>query len=282
MCFFVCISKPARHFIFADFIVHKGKRNSFFVSFLLLHFRIIQAASQTSGRCAGFKSAQHNSVFSQAVRKLFCRCQAIRTAFKGTAAYENFTSEKCSCSKNNSLGIIPGIGLCYNAFYSSFLNNKLNNFPLFHIKVCSGFYGFFHFNMITVFISLSSERVNRRSFSSIKHLALKKGFIDVYSHLSAHSIYFSNQMSLSCSTYRRVTRHHGNCFEVDRKHQGLFSHSSCCQRRFTSGVACSHNYNIIFIHKYVFHDSPPIFQGRIFQIPCQLYQMLLFRLLFHP
>ena len=63
-----------------------------------------------------------------------------------------------------------------------------------------GLYSFFHFDMILFFVGLCSKRMHCGSLGSIKHLALNKRFIYIYSHLSAECIDFYNQMSFTRSS----------------------------------------------------------------------------------
>ena len=91
-----------------------------------------------------------------------------------------------------------------------------------------------------------------RSLSCVEHLALYKSFICIYTHFSTKGIYLSDEMSLTRSSYGRITRHHGNGFKIYGKYKSLFAHSCRGKSCFTSCVACAHNYNII-ISKFISH-----------------------------
>lgn len=64
-------------------------------------------------------------------------------------------------------------------------------------------------------------------------------------HSAAQRIYLSHDMTLGRTPYRRITRHLANRIEILREEKRRRANSRSCQRRFDSGVASPHNYNVV-------------------------------------
>jgi hypothetical protein len=64
-------------------------------------------------------------------------------------------------------------------------------------------------------------------------------------HHPAQSIDFSNKVTLSDSSDRRITRHLSYEVDVHRNHSGSEAQPSARTSRLTTGVSCANDYNFI-------------------------------------
>ena len=106
---------------------------------------------------------------------------------------------------------------------------------------------FSHFVAICLLICLSTKGMYRRTLGTIQHFGLNKSLINIFSHLTAKSIQFTNQMSLRTSTYIRVTRHQRNTLCAYRKHDRIQSQSRPCQRSLTASMTSTDHYYVIIL-----------------------------------
>ena len=248
VCLLVCIGEPAKCFVITYAIIHKGERYNFIVAHLLLHLRIVKTAAEASCRSSGLKTTQLHTLFLKIFCKLIGRCQTVWTAGKCTVSDKNLSCEESTCCQNYSLCFVPCMGLGLNTAYFSILDYYIRNLTLSHIKVRGVFYSSLHFDVIFILISLGTKRMHGRAFCCVEHLALNKGLVDIFSHLSAECIYFPYQVALTCSADRRIARHHSHSFKIYRKHQCFLSHTCRSKCSFTSGMSCTNYYHIIFTH----------------------------------
>ena len=102
-----------------------------------------------------------------------------------------------------------------------------------------------HFPGVILLIRLSPQGMNRGSLRFIQHFRLNKSLINVLSHLSAHGIQLSYQMSLGAAAYIGIAGHQRDTVHADCKHDGLKSQSGCSQSRLTAGMSGSNHHNVI-------------------------------------
>ena len=228
--------------------IHKRKRHDFFISRLLLHAIVMQGLSQHSGRRAGFEPPHRKSVFVEFFRQIRRSSQAVRAAPECGITDKYFTSQKCSGAKNHRFRIVADEGAGDDTLNTSILNDKVDDLRLFQMKVRFFFDGLLHLQVVLCFIRLCPKGVYRRTLGGIQHLALKKGFVDVQSHLAAKRIDFAHQVSLSRSADGRIARHHGHGFQVDAQQQGVHSHARGNQTRLAAGMSGTYHDYIIFSH----------------------------------
>ena len=96
-------------------------------------------------------------MFLQIVRQVIGWSQSVWTAFECTVTDKYFSAKEGPCSKNDSLRFIPGMGSCFYAAYFSFFHDQICYFHLPHGKMLCMLDGLFHFQMVSVLVSLCPE-----------------------------------------------------------------------------------------------------------------------------
>ena len=248
MSFFISICEPALHLVLLKIIIHERERYDFFIAFLRYHLIVIKSLRESSCRSSSFEPSHRKTMFSQLRSKIHRWSKSVRTAVKCAVPDKNLSCQESTCSKYDSLGFVHSSRLKQNSVSLSIIYQNIDNFPLFEIQVRFFFKSFLHFYMILIFICLSSQRMYGRSFSSIEHSALDKCLVYIKTHLTAKSIYFTNKMTLTCSSDRRIACHHSYCFQIYTEKQCLLAHSCCSKSGLTSCVTCTYYYYVICSH----------------------------------
>ena len=134
-----------------------------------------------------------------------------------------------------------------------FHSQNVSYLSLLNSEIISGFEYFSHLKAIHLFIRLSPKTMNCRTLGYIKHLGLNKGLINILAHLTAESIYFTNQMSLRASSDIRITWHESNTVNTDCKYHGIKPKTGTGKCCLTTCMAGTDNTNINFFPNSTTH-----------------------------
>ena len=143
------------------------------------------------------------------------------------------------------------MGRCLNPndltiFYQDFINHGLPQSQIFLI-----FNSLPHFFGIKLFICLRPKSPNSRSLTSIEHFHLDIALVNILGHLSAQSIYFTNDNAFCRSSNRGITGHESQHLNIDGCQKNLTTHSTSSQRCLNPSMPCSNHDNIITFSKIV-------------------------------
>ena len=157
----------------------------------------------------------------------------------------NQSAQKSAGRKNYTLGAISKAGLIFNSHHTIAFNHQTFHHGLLQIQVKLALNNGFHQGMVSVFVILGSGRVNRRTFFGIQCSVLDGGLICDSGHFSADRINFLDKLTFGHSANGRAAWHGRNLIQINCQKQNRAAHSCCSQSRFTSGVSCPYNNNIV-------------------------------------
>ena len=143
------------------------------------------------------------------------------------------------------------MGRCLNpnyftVFYQDFINHGLPQSQIFLI-----FDSLPHFFGVDFLIRLRPKSPNSGSFTSIEHLHLDIALVNILSHLSAQSIYFTNDNAFCRPSDRWIAGHKSQHLNIDGCQKNLTTHSTSSQRCLNPSMSCSNHDNIITFSKIV-------------------------------
>jgi hypothetical protein len=98
-----------------------------------------------------------------------------------------------------------------------------------------------------LFISLGTRSADGRPLAHIQNTKLYPGCVDIFGHLAAKRVNFTDEMSLGLSANRWITGHQGNGIKINRQQESFLPHARRSQGRFATGMAGSDNYNVIML-----------------------------------
>ena len=149
-----------------------------------------------TGGCSRFKATNFNAKFSQTVRQKLCRKRCIRAALVGDLTNVDNAAKVCTRRNDSSLDRIFSTKPSSHTRNVTVLCENFSNFRLLYIKIFRVLASLFHSVVILYPVSLNTQTVNGRAFSSVKHTALNKTFISRLAHLTAERIDLTHKMSL--------------------------------------------------------------------------------------
>ena len=198
MCRLIGISKPAGYLVNLYIIRVRCKRERYypFIPFLFLHFAEINGLPIYSGRCSRLETIHPDPQRFQTVCKIIGALQTVRSRISAYIPVNASGFKVSPCAEDNRPAAVYRPGICLNACYFSLFRKNFCNLHLADIKIFLIFKYAAHGAAVLSLISLSSERMNCRSFRPVQHFRLDKGPVNYLSHLSAQSINLTNQMPL--------------------------------------------------------------------------------------
>ena len=206
-------------------------------------------------------------MFLQRSRKFCRRTQTIRSGLVINFTINNLTTQISTCCQYDAFGFKHFSCFCFNPDNFAVRNKYFINHQLFDIKIFLILNYLFHNGMIIRLISLGTQSVDRIAFTSIQHTHLDTSFISGQTHLTAQSINFTHQMTLSRSSHRRITRHKGYVIKRKSRHQSLTAKTCRSQSSFDASMTgTDNNYIIFFTNQNLSLTLAPICRRRIWQI----------------
>ena len=106
-----------------------------------------------------------------------------------------------------------------------------------------------HEIFIQIFVALSAQSLNSRSFSSVQNSVLDRSKICRSSHRTAQHIDFAHELPFRLTADRRVARHLPYFVDRDRDEQSFRFSSRRSVSSFDPGMAAADNYDIKIFHK---------------------------------
>jgi hypothetical protein len=127
----------------------------------------------------------------------------------------------------------------------SIFNQKLIYCSLPNIEVALKLQYRLHLFPVEITIVLGSRTLNSKTLSGVKPPELNAGPIRILGHLTSQGIDLFNEVTLGQSPDSGITAHDRNVVQIHGEEQSGMSHTGGGQRGLTSGVAPSHNNDII-------------------------------------
>ena len=243
------ISQPAGFLLDLHILRICGKRKWHYslIAKLLFHLTIVYSISCDSGRCSSLETEHFNSQFLQRISQIIGCLQSIWTCIIAYITVNTACFQISSSTQNYRLTMVNSAGIRLHTCDLAILYQKLSNLSLADGQVLLILQRLSHFITVSLLISLSTKGMHCRAFGTVQHFGLNKSLINIFSHLTAKSIQFTNQMSLRTSTYIRVTRHQRNTLCAYRKHDRIQSQSRPCQRSLTASMTSTDHYYVIIL-----------------------------------
>ena len=102
-------------------------------------------------------------------------------------------------------------------------------------------------------VCLRTGSPHSRAFGTVQNTELNPSFVGSDGHCTAQSIHLFDQMALTNTTNRRVTRHLPKCFDVVGQQQGFASSARGCKCSLGACMTTAHNNDIKLFG--IKHDS---------------------------
>jgi hypothetical protein len=157
------------------------------------------------------------------------------------------TVQKGPCSDNHRLATIKDPCLIFDTDNFFVFHNETVYKTLPEVKALLFFHNGFHGQSIELFVALKTGGLNSRSLGGVEQTEMHCRLIGDFTHLTPQGIDFFDKLTLSQTSYRRITGHQGYGIQIDIKKDCFTTHACRCQRRFTTSMPAPNNDNIIIM-----------------------------------
>ena len=198
VCLLIRISQKAGDLFDLDIrrVSGIGEGNNNFVSLLDRHLGVIQSPAVHSGGSSCLESSKRDPDPVQGILEAGRSLHAAGAGLRDGFSNETSGVEICAGTYNSCLASVNGACMDSYADYFAAFSQDLSDFCLSDRQVLLALKHLSHGLGILRFVSLCPQRMDCRSLGDIEHLGLDESLIDIFTHLSAQGIDFSDQMSL--------------------------------------------------------------------------------------
>ena len=129
------------------------------------------------------------------------------------------------------------------------VKHQIHYFRLLDVQVCLRLEHLAHLNPVLALVTLRARRPDCGAAGGIQQTELDAHCVGDLAHDPAKCIHFPHQMALGDASDRGVARHLCNEIQVETEQCCPQAHARCGHGRFASGVAGTHNYNVVLFRK---------------------------------